>query len=110
MLLIAMAALAAMQPETEPDLDWLAGYWLSCEDGVEASETWSTRRGGVMLGSSITNGNDAFGWEQTRIEAGEDGLTFHARPRTSRPRPFASSAAVQPKRCSKTRNMISRSA
>ena len=91
MLLIAMAGLAAMQPETpaaQPDLDWLAGYWLSCENGVEVSETWSTRRGGIMLGSSITNGNDAFGWEQTRIEAGEDGLTFHAQPRNQPPAAF----------------------
>ena len=81
---LIMAALLAAQPAApaaEPDLDWLAGYWLSCEDGVEVSETWSNRRGGIMLGSSITIGNDAFGWEQIRIEADGDGLTFHALPR-----------------------------
>lgn len=77
------AALAAAQPveAPQPDLDWLAGYWLSCEDGVEVSETWSRRRGGIMLGSSITLGDDAFSWEQTRIEAEADGLVFHALPR-----------------------------
>lgn len=90
-IFIWMAALGVAQPATpvpDPDLDWLAGYWLSCEDGVEVSETWSDRRGGIMLGSSITSGNDAFGWEQTRIEAGEGGLSFHALPRAQPPAAF----------------------
>jgi hypothetical protein len=82
-LLMWAAALQASQtpPAPEPDLDWLAGYWLSCEDGVEVSETWSRRRGGIMLGSSITLSDDAFSWEQTRIEASSEGLSFHALPR-----------------------------
>jgi Domain of unknown function (DUF6265) len=83
-LLTIAAALAAGQPAGEPaqpDLDWLAGYWLSCEDGVEVAETWSQRRGGIMLGGSITVGDDAFSWEQARIEAEADGLVFHAQPR-----------------------------
>ena len=83
-MLTIMAALAAAQPATvspEPDLGWLAGYWLSCEGGVEVAETWSDRRGSIMLGGSITWGNDAFSWEQTRIEATPGGLVFHAQPR-----------------------------
>ena len=77
----ALAALAAQAPAgAQPDLDWLAGYWLSCADRVEVSETWSDRRGGIMLGTSITWGDDAFGWEQARIEAGPEGLSFHAQP------------------------------
>ena len=90
-LLTIAAALAAAQPAAEaaePDLDWLAGYWLSCEDGVEVSETWSRRRGGIMLGSSITSGDDSFSWEQTRIEAEADGLVFHAQPRGQPPAAF----------------------
>ena len=75
-------------PAAEPDLGWLAGYWLSCEEGVEVSETWSDRRGGVMLGSSLSYGSDAFGWEQTRIEAAEAGLSFHASPRGQPPAAF----------------------
>ena len=86
------AALAAAQPgataTAQPDLDWLSGYWLSCADGVEVSETWSNRRGGIMLGSSITSGDDSFGWEQTRIEASADGLSFHAQPRGQPPASF----------------------
>ena len=90
-MLVAMAALAAAQAAAdpvEPDLDWLAGYWLSCEDGVEVSETWSNRRGGIMLGASLTSGDDAFGWEQTRIEADGEGLSFHAQPRGQPPASF----------------------
>jgi hypothetical protein len=79
-----MAALAAQSLPGQPDLDWLAGYWLSCENGIEVSETWSSRRGGVMLGQSITYGRQAFGWEQNRIETTAEEperLSFIARPR-----------------------------
>ena len=78
MILIAAAALAA-----QPDLDWMAGYWLACDSGIEVAELWTTRRGGVMLGGSITFGSQAFGWEQVRIETTEDVATMQyvARPR-----------------------------
>ena len=88
LILTALIAAQPMAPAAEPDLDWLAGYWLSCEDGVEVSETWSDRRGGIMLGSSVTIGDDAFGWEQIRIEADGQGLTFHALPRGQSPAAF----------------------
>ena len=86
--LALITAALVVEESAEPNLDWLAGYWLSCEDGVEVSETWSSRRGGIMLGSSITIGDDAFGWEQTRIEASEEGLVFHAQPRSQPPASF----------------------
>ena len=83
--LAAAPALCAASPgETQPDLDWLAGYWLSCADGRDVAETWSERRGGIMLGTSITTGPQAFSWEQMRIEAGvpgPDDLAFVAQPR-----------------------------
>ena len=87
-LATALAAVLSPPPAEQPDLDWLAGYWLSCEEGVEVSETWSNRRGSVMLGTSITSGDDAFGWEQTRIEAFPEGLSFHAQPRGQAPATF----------------------
>ena len=80
MAMLMAAAQAGAEP-AQPDLDWLAGYWLSCADGVEVSETWSQRRGGVMLGTSLTLGDDAFSWEQVRIEVEDGGLVFHAQPR-----------------------------
>lgn len=84
MILIAAAALAAQAPSAgQPDLDWLAGYWLACDERMEVAEMWTTRRGGVMLGMSVTFGTQAFGWEQVRIETTLDGATMQyvARPR-----------------------------
>jgi hypothetical protein len=45
---LALAA-ALMTPPTAPQaapitadqLAWMSGYWLSCDDGREVSETWS---------------------------------------------------------------------
>jgi hypothetical protein len=78
----ALAARAAMGPG-QPDLDWLAGYWLDCSGGREVAELWTTRRGGVLLGISVTIGRQAFGFEQVRIETTSDGATMQyvARPR-----------------------------
>ena len=81
---IAAAALALQAPAPgQPDLDWMAGYWLSCDARMEVAELWTTRRGGVMLGGSVTYGIQAFGWEQVRIETTIDGATMQyvARPR-----------------------------
>jgi len=82
MIAIATAALA-LQAAGQPDLDWMAGYWLSCDARMEVAELWTTRRGGVMLGVSVTLGTQAFGWEQVRIETSDDGarLDYVARPR-----------------------------
>lgn len=78
-----IAAALAVQAPLQPDLDWMAGYWLACDARMEVAELWTTRRGGVMLGGSITYGIQAFGWEQVRIETTVDGaaLQYVARPR-----------------------------
>ena len=83
-MIAALAAALLLYTPAQPDLDWMAGYWLSCEDGREVSETWSSRRGGIMLGSGITIGRQAFSWEQMRIESGvpnPEDLSFMALPR-----------------------------
>jgi hypothetical protein len=78
-MIATMTALAMLA--SEPDLDWLAGYWLSCEGGRDVAETWSARRGGVMMGYTITSGPAGSSWEQMRIEAGAAGeLSFVAQP------------------------------
>jgi hypothetical protein len=75
--LYAAAALALQAPSPgQPDLDWMAGYWLQCEEGREVAELWTTRRGGVLLGLSVTTGRQAFGFEQVRIETTYDGETM----------------------------------
>ena len=83
MNLIFAATLATAQPAEAPDLDWLAGYWLSCDDGREVSETWSDRRGNSMIGGSATvgrSGNSSF--ELTRIDfsRGPGQVYFIAQP------------------------------
>ncbi len=83
-MLTALAVAAAQAPAPQPGLHWLAGYWLSCEDGRDVAETWSERRGGILLGTSITTGRHAFSWEQMRIETGIPGpedISFVAQPR-----------------------------
>ena len=88
---LMLAALAAHAGQAEeagpewPDLGWLSGYWLSCEGGREVSETWSDRRGDLMLGTSLTfRAPDDAGWEQMRIApstiGGLDSLSFYAQP------------------------------
>jgi hypothetical protein len=85
MIALMTAALLALQTPSpgQPDLDWMAGYWLQCEGDREVAELWTTRRGGVLLGMSVTEGRQAFGFEQVRIETTYDGATMQyvARPR-----------------------------
>lgn len=86
--MLLLAALAAQADEAGPDwpdLGWLSGYWLSCANGREVSETWSDRRGDLMLGTSMTfSPSGATGWEQMRIApstmGGFDSLSFYAQP------------------------------
>ena len=86
MTIVWAAALAAAQPaDAPPDLDGMAGYWLSCEAGREVAETWSDRRGATMLGTSLTLGADgAAAFEQMRIAfsfaGGEWRASFVAQP------------------------------
>lgn len=84
-MILTLAAALALQGAVpgQPDLDWMAGYWLQCTPGREVAELWTTRRGGVLLGMSVTEGRQAFGFEQVRIETTYDGETMQyvARPR-----------------------------
>lgn len=85
--LMLLAALGAQEMRPQPSLDWMAGYWLSCDGGREVAEAWSQRRGGVMLGTNISVGAQSSSWEQMRIEALPErgnGLSFVAQPRGAR--------------------------
>ncbi len=65
---LTTATLLQTAPVTADQLSWMSGYWLSCEDGREVSETWSDPRGGLMLGTSITMKNGRLdGFESSRI-------------------------------------------
>ena len=83
-LLGAVALTGVAQPEApQPDLSWLAGYWLECGETRKVAETWSAPTGAIQLGHSITIGKKRVSWEQMRIEtrSGEGGgVVFLAQP------------------------------
>lgn len=84
------AALAALiLPQAEPDLSWMAGYWLDCTDGREASETWSDPRAGLMVGSAVTvsrSGRPSF--EVSHIGMTPEGFAYVAQPQGAPPTVF----------------------
>lgn len=47
--------------------DWIAGYWLRCEDGARFSETWSGGGTGTLVGHGITHGPNGAAFEFLRI-------------------------------------------
>jgi hypothetical protein len=88
-----LAALLLQPADAAPDLDWLAGYWLSCEGGREVAETWGNRRMVHMLGTSVTvdaDGSSTF--EHMRIAYSFSGprweVHFIAQPAGQEPASF----------------------
>jgi hypothetical protein len=89
MSLFIFALGAAMQPApAAPNLSWLAGYWLSCADGGEVSETWSDVRGGMMAGTTLTTRGSETSFEFARIAPSPAGLSFFAQPGGREPTQF----------------------
>ena len=88
--LLAAALWQAAAPATPaPDLSWLAGYWLDCSGGREASETWSDPRAGLIVGHSVTVRNGRSGFESARIAPLTDGgLAYFAQPEGAPATPF----------------------
>lgn len=85
--LLAAALLQTTAPA--PDLSWLAGYWLDCSGGREASETWSDPRAGLIVGHSMTVRNGRSGFESARIAPMKDGgLAYFAQPDGAPATPF----------------------
>ncbi|MGH6696074.1 DUF6265 family protein [Sphingopyxis sp.] len=82
-LSVAAALLVAASPATTvDDLAWLAGQWSREEGERWTEESWTSPRGGVMLGHSRSGRGDALReFEFLRIVAGEDGTpTYIAQP------------------------------
>jgi hypothetical protein len=54
-LALALTACATAEAQqTSGSLDWMSGYWLSCEEGVQTVESWIGAGGGTMLGANLT--------------------------------------------------------
>ena len=97
-LLTALMSAALMQTPSPasgpaPDLSWLAGYWLDCSGGREASETWSDPRLGLVVGYAVTVRDGRSGFESAHIgpmsDAGpEGGVAYFARPEGAPETPF----------------------
>lgn len=91
-LLTALSAAVLLQAtpaSPAPDLSWMAGYWLDCSGGREASETWSDPRAGLLVGHSVTVRNGRSGFEFARIgPVPEGGLAYMAQPGGAAPTPF----------------------
>lgn len=92
-VLTTLTAVALLQatptPTPAPDLSWLAGYWLDCSGGREASETWSDPRLGLVVGHAVTVRNGRSGFESAHIGPAPDGgLAYFARPEGAPATPF----------------------
>lgn len=62
-------------------LDWMAGYWLDCTGGREASEVWSDPRHGLMAGAAVTVRGERSGFELSYIRADAQGRpVYYAQP------------------------------
>jgi hypothetical protein len=66
-MLTVLMMTAALQADLRPDLSWMSGYWLSCEESREVSETWTDPRLGLMAGTSVTVRDGRVGFELSRI-------------------------------------------
>ncbi len=88
-MLTALIAAGLLQAApVSPDLSWMAGYWLDCSNGREASETWTDPRGGVLVGAAatLTNGRAAF--EFARIAPVDGVISYVAQPGGAPPTAF----------------------
>lgn len=81
-MLTAMLAAALIQtgPAAAPDLSWMAGYWLDCSGGREASETWSDPRGGLSVGHAVTIEDGRPSFEVSHIGPTRQGFAYVAQP------------------------------
>ena len=85
-MLTALIAAALIQtapaPMTgaAPDMSWMAGYWLDCSKGREASEAWSDPRAGLSVGHAVTVENGRASFEVSHIGPTPQGFAYVAQP------------------------------
>jgi uncharacterized protein DUF6265 len=75
-------ALPGPEPASSLDsLTWLAGAWEGHDGEMEMEELWVAPKGGAMLGlHRDVKGGRVVSFEFLRIEAGADGIVYHASP------------------------------
>ena len=82
------AALIQTAPVASPDLSWMAGYWLDCSGGREASETWSDPRRGLSVGHAVTVQRGRASFEISHIGPTPQGFAYVAQPGGAPPTVF----------------------
>lgn len=82
------ATLIQAAPIASPDLSWMAGYWLDCSGGREASETWSDPRGGLSVGHAVTVQRGRASFEVSHIGPTPQGFAYVAQPGGAPPTVF----------------------
>lgn len=79
-MLISLLAAAQLAATPATDLNWLGGYWLSCDGGREVAEYWSDARGGVLFNTTVNLNGDRVSSERTVMMAVEGRLSFVYEP------------------------------
>jgi hypothetical protein len=65
----------------KPELDWLAGNWISCRGDSYVEERWLGPSRGILVGAMLTHGTRRTSFEYARIAPSADGTyVFHAQP------------------------------
>lgn len=82
------ALLIQTAPAASPDMSWMAGYWLDCSGGREASETWSDPREGLSVGHAVTVSDGEVSFEVSHIGSTPAGFAYVAQPGGAPPTAF----------------------
>ncbi len=85
---IFAAVLMQSAPAPSPDLSWMAGYWLDCSQGREASEAWSDPRAGLSVGHAVTLSRGQVSFEVSHIGPTPGGFAYVAQPGGAPPTAF----------------------
>ena len=85
MIALLLAAQVTVTPApTATDLNWLAGYWLSCEGGREVAEIWTDARGGALFNTTVNQRGERVSSERTMMAPVEGRLSFIFEPTGAR--------------------------
>ncbi|MFJ6025201.1 DUF6265 family protein [Brevundimonas sp. NPDC092305] len=93
--MLTVFAAALLQTAPTADTGWMAGYWLDCSNGREASETWSDPRAGLMVGHAVTVRSGRPSFEVSHIVQTPEGFAYVAQPDGAPPTVFVLSESGQ---------------
>lgn len=79
-MLVSLFAAVQLAATPASDLNWVAGYWLSCADGREVAEYWSDARGGILFNTTVNLNGERVTSERTMFATVNDRLSFVYEP------------------------------